>query len=102
MLKSLHIENIAVVKRADIDFQHGFSVLTGETGAGKSVIIDGLSMLLGGRVSTDIIRSGEAFAYSEAVFDDLSNSVTERLLSLGVEPDDGELIVSCKLGLDGK
>ena len=102
MLKSLHIENIAVVKCADIDFKCGFSVLTGETGAGKSVIIDGLSMLLGGRVSTDIIRSGESFAYSEAVFDGLSERVTERLLAQGVELDDGELIISCKLTADGK
>ena len=102
MLKSLHIENIAVVKRADIDFNNGFTVLTGETGAGKSVIIDGLSMLLGARVSSDIIRSGESFAYSEAVFDDLSESVVERLLAQGVELDDGELIISCKLTADGK
>ena len=72
MLKNLHIENIAVVKRADIDFERGFSVLTGETGAGKSVIIDGLSMLLGARVSTDVIRNGESYAYSEATFEALS------------------------------
>ena len=102
MLRSLHIENIAVVKRAEIDFDSGFSVLTGETGAGKSVIIDGLSMLLGARVSTDIIRSGESFAYSEATFEELSESVAERLLSLGVELEDGELIISCKLTADGK
>ena len=102
MLRSLHIENIAVVKRAEIDFDRGFSVLTGETGAGKSVIIDGLSMLLGARVSTDIIRSGESFAYSEATFEELSESVAERLLSLGVELEDGELIISCKLTADGK
>lgn len=102
MLRNLHIENIAVVKRADIDFQCGFSVLTGETGAGKSVIIDGLSMLLGGRVSTDIIRNGESYAYSEALFDKLSNNVTEKLSELGVDTDDGEVIISCKLTTDGK
>ncbi len=102
MLKNLHIENIAVVKRADIDFERGFSVLTGETGAGKSVIIDGLSMLLGARVSTDVIRNGESYAYSEATFEALSDNVAERLSVLGVELEDGELIISCKLTSDGK
>ena len=59
MLKFLHIENIAVVKQADIDFSDGFTVLTGETGAGKSVIIDSINMLSGGKVSRDVIRAGE-------------------------------------------
>ena len=102
MISELHIENIAVIKKLTVNFKNGFSVLTGETGAGKSVIIDGLSMLLGGRVSTDIIRSGESFAYSEALFEDLSEGVTEKLSALGIELEDGEVIISCKLTADGK
>ncbi len=102
MLKSLHIENIAVVKNADIDFNFGFTVLTGETGAGKSVMIDSINMLTGAKVSRDVIRTGEDFALSEAVFDGLSAEVTEKLSELGIDCDDGEIIVSCKLSVDGK
>lgn len=102
MLKSLHIENIAVVKSADIEFGGGFNVLTGETGAGKSVIIDGISMLTGAKIPRDVIRAGERYALSEAVFDGLSESVTARLADMGVECDDGEIIISSKLTEDGK
>lgn len=102
MLRSLHIENIAVVKRADIDFCGGFTVLTGETGAGKSVIIDGINMLLGAKVSGDIIRNGESFALSEAIFDSLTEDIIEKISDLGIECDDGEIVLTCKLGTDGR
>ena len=102
MLKSLHIENIAVVKSADIEFGGGFNVLTGETGAGKSVIIDGISMLTGAKIPRDVIRAGERYALSEAVFDGLSAAVTARLSEMGVECDDGEVIISSKITEDGK
>lgn len=102
MLKSLHIENIAVVKSADIEFGGGFNVLTGETGAGKSVIIDGISMLTGAKIPRDVIRAGERYALSEAVFDGLSESVAARLADLGIESDDGEVIISSKISEDGK
>ena len=102
MLRSLHIENVAVVKRADIDFESGFTVLTGETGAGKSVMIDSINMLTGAKVSREVIRSGEAFALSEAVFDDLSDAVVESLSELGLDADGGEISISCKLSADGK
>ncbi len=102
MLRSLHIENIAVVKRADIELEGGFTVLTGETGAGKSVMIDSINMLTGARVTREIIRSGEAYALSEALFDGLPQEVEERLLELGIDAENGEIIVSCKLSADGK
>ena len=102
MLKSLHIENIAVVKNVDIEFSGGFTVLTGETGAGKSVMIDSINMLTGAKVARDVIRTGESYALSEAVFDGLSYAVCEKLSELGIEPEDGEIIVSCKLNSDGK
>ena len=60
MLQHLHIENIAVIETADIQFQPGFNVLTGETGAGKSIVIDSLLAILGGRTSRDLIRHGSA------------------------------------------
>jgi DNA repair protein RecN (Recombination protein N) len=102
MLKQLHIENIAVVKSADVDFGEGFTVLTGETGAGKSVIIDSINMLSGGKVSRDVIRAGEQYALSEAVFDGISDSVAEKLSAFGVECDEGEVILSHKMTVDGK
>ena len=94
MLKNLHIENIAVVKSADIDFSSGFTVLTGETGAGKSVIIDSINMLIGGKVSRDVIRAGESFALAEALFGGVDSAVAERLSELGVDVDDGEILLS--------
>ncbi len=102
MLRNLHIENIAVVKSADIEFSSGFTTLTGETGAGKSVIIDSINMLSGGKVARDVIRAGESFALSEAVFDGISASVAEKLAELGVECDDGEVVLSHKMTVDGK
>ncbi|MBP3588752.1 MAG: AAA family ATPase [Clostridia bacterium] len=62
MLRNLYIENIAVIQQADIDFSIGLTVLSGETGAGKSIIIDALSAILGGRVSRDLIRTGQSKA----------------------------------------
>lgn len=102
MLRSLHIENIAVVKSADIDFDSGFTVLTGETGAGKSVIIDSINMLSGGKVSRDVIRAGESYALSEAVFDGIDGALAESLSELGVECDEGEIVLSHKMTVDGK
>lgn len=102
MLRSLHIENIAVVKSADIELGLGFTVLTGETGAGKSVIIDSINMLTGSKVSRDVIRSGEDYALSEAVFDGLSDEVASKLSEMGIDCEDGEIVVTCKMNTDGR
>ncbi len=102
MLRSLHIENIAVVKSADIDLELGFTVLTGETGAGKSVIIDSINMLSGAKVSRDVIRSGEDFALSEAVFDGLGESIVSKLAEMGIDAEDGEIVISCRINADGR
>ena len=72
MLRSLHIENIAVISKLDIEFTEGFSVLTGETGAGKSIIIDSINILLGNKVPRDLIRNGESLATVSGFFDSLS------------------------------
>ena len=102
MLRSLHIENIAVVKSADIELDLGFTVLTGETGAGKSVIIDSINMLTGAKVSKDVIRSGENFALAEAVFDSVGDALDEKLAEMGIDIEDGEIVVSCKMNVDGR
>lgn len=92
MLQSLHIENIAVIKALDIDFESGFSVLTGETGAGKSIIIDSINMLSGNRVSREIIRTGEEKATVSAVFTDVGNEAKDLLLEYGLEADDSVML----------
>jgi len=102
MIQGLHIENIAVVKSLDIDFSGGFSVLTGETGAGKSIIIDSLNLLGGGRADRELIRRGETSAIVEAVFCDIRNDVIALLSELGFEADDGEVSLMRRIEADGK
>ncbi len=101
MLSLLHIENIALIERADIAFGPGFNVLTGETGAGKSIIIDAIGAVLGGRTSRDLIRTGEKSALVTALFRDLPD--LPWFQETGVGPDEnGELLVSRKIQGDGK
>lgn len=102
MLQSLHIENIAVIRRADVDFRAGLSVLTGETGAGKSMIIDSINLLLGNRVSKEVIRSGESRAVVSAVFDGLSERVLQTLEEMGFPCEDASLIIQRVVSVDGR
>ena len=82
MLISLHIENIAVIKTADIDFTAGFTVLTGETGAGKSIIIDSIALILGAKQSKELIRSGEETAMVSALFGDMNIRALNELFGV--------------------
>ena len=101
MIKLLHIENVAVIEEADIEFSTGLNVLTGETGAGKSIVIDSLSAVTGYRTSRDIIRTGADFASVTAVFADTSKNTW--LNETGIEPDDsGDIFISRKITADGK
>ncbi|MBQ1272018.1 MAG: AAA family ATPase, partial [Clostridia bacterium] len=88
MLEQLHIENLAVIERADLDLTKGFSVLTGETGAGKSVLIHSLNLLLGERVSKDIVRSGCPKATVSGLFTELSSSVMSLLSEQGFDGEE--------------
>lgn len=101
MLSNLQIENIAVIKGASIDFENGFNVMTGETGAGKSIVIDSLNAILGERTSRELIRSGADSASVCAEFQNVGDNVKNELEKLGIEKDD-TLIVSRKLTPDGK
>lgn len=101
MIKSLHIENIAVVKQLDMDLQTRFTVLTGETGAGKSIILDSLNLLLGGRADRELIRTGESRGEVSAVFGNLSTGVRCVLTELGFEVSEGELMLSRALTENG-
>lgn len=103
MLKSLSIQNIAVIEKAQIEFSKGLNVLTGETGAGKSIIIDSINAILGERTSRELVRSGCDNAFVSAYFEDVDDSVNELLDELGIErEDDNSLVVSRKISAQGK
>ena len=93
MLSTLHIENIAVIDRADVPFQPGLNVLTGETGAGKSIVIDSIGMLLGARTDRTLLRRGESRARVTGLFTELSETVQKGLADIGIETEDGELLL---------
>jgi len=102
MLRALSIENIAVAKNLDIEFDSGFTVLTGETGAGKSIIIDSISLLLGAKGQRDLIRHGASKAAVTAIFSDEQDENGE-LSEIGVQPDEnGELTLLRTLSADGR
>ena len=99
MLRELHIENIAIIEKADIEFYNGFNVMTGETGAGKSIIIDSLNAVLGGRTTRELVRHGADRATVTAVFD--SDGAEAWLEDNGIDLED-ELIVQRKISAEGK
>ncbi len=98
MLRTLTINNIALISFAEIDFSQGLNILTGETGAGKSIIIDSLNFVLGERADRSLIREGEEEAVVEAEFDNI-NQITQAILKeYEIDFDDG-LILSRKMGM---
>ncbi len=103
MLDCLHIENIAVIERADIRFTAGFTALTGETGAGKSIVIDAINAVLGERTRRDLVRTGSDAAHVTALFNELSPYATAQLEALGFSPDeDGNLLIGRTISAEGK
>lgn len=101
MLSRLKIENIAIIELADIDFSDGFNVLTGETGAGKSIIIDSINAVTGERTSKDLIRTGAQSARVTAVFESVSKKISDMAENMGADCD-GEIILSRTIKRDGK
>ena len=100
MLELLHIENIAIIEEAEIAFRPGFNALTGETGAGKSIVIDAMSAVLGQRTSRDLIRTGASKAFVSALFSHVDPALCEEL---GASPDEnGDLMLQREIGTDGK
>lgn len=100
MLELLHIENIAIIEAADIEFAPGFNALTGETGAGKSIVIDSLSAVLGQRTSRELIRTGAEKAFVSAAFSGMAPELTEEF---GIQPEaDGTLLLQREIQTDGK
>jgi len=103
LLSQLHIQNVAVIENVSLELRPGFNVLTGETGAGKSILIDSIHAVLGGRTRRDLIRTGTDKASVSAVFSGLSEKDAEAVCALGYEPDEnGELLVSREIFADGR
>lgn len=103
MLILLHIENIAVIERADIAFSKGFTVLSGETGAGKSIIIDAIGAIMGQRTSRELIRNGAEKGFVSAVFSEISPALRDKISELGLESDDAATLhIQRELSSDGK
>lgn len=103
MLTSVHIENIALIKSLDVSFDSGFSAFTGETGAGKSIVIDSIGMVCGAKVGKELIRNGETEARVEGLFSDFSEKTLAALSENGISPDeDGCLYIVRSLSVDGK
>ena len=102
MLQTLYIENIAVIEKSAIDFSRGLNVLTGETGAGKSIIIDAINAIMGQRTSRDIIRTGASSAFVSAQFDKVNAAVRRKLEKFGFESDEDELLLQRTLSASGK
>lgn len=101
MLSLLHIENIAVIESANIQFDSGFNVLTGETGAGKSIVIDAIGAIIGARTSRDLIRTGAKCARVEAQF--IQVPLLDWFQDSGIAPDeDGNLLIQREIQTDGK
>ncbi len=102
MLRELSIENLAVIEKASVELGGNFNAFTGETGAGKSVIIGGINAVLGGRTTKDIVRSGAPKAVISALFDDISERVRSKLTELGFSSEDGELVLMREITAEGK
>lgn len=103
MLRTLSIENIAVIEKAKIDFDGGLNVLTGETGAGKSIVVDSINAVLGERTSKELVRTGSDFAFVSAFFENINATVCCELEKLGYTPeDDGSLLITRRISKDGR
>ena len=98
MLLDLQVKNLALIEKAAVSFSEGLNILTGETGAGKSIIIGSVNMALGGKVPKDMIRKGADYALVELVFSVEEEEKKKRLKELEVDlPEDGTLIISKKI-----
>ncbi len=97
MLQNLHVKNLALIEEAEVDFEKGLNILTGETGAGKSIILGSVGLALGGRFSADILRKGTSYGLVELVFQVEGAMQQEALRQLGIEPEGGQVIFSRKL-----
>ncbi len=97
MLVNLHVKNFAIIDEIDIDFREHLNILTGETGAGKSILVGSVNIALGGRVSADMIRKGADHAMVELVFNIEHTETLKALREIDIEPEDGQIVISRKI-----
>ena len=102
MLRELHLRNLAIVEAASVEFGPGLNVLTGETGAGKSIVVDSLALLAGSRASTELIRQGASDLVVTGVFDCADQAVAALLEEAGVALVGGEIVVRREVGREGR
>lgn len=99
MIKELRVKNLALIQELSLDLESGFSVFTGETGAGKSILIGAIGLLLGERASAEMIRSGYEEAWISGIFDveEIKTPLAKLLKDQSIEPEDGQLIIRRKI-----
>ncbi len=102
MLRELKIENLAIIEKLDLEFEDGFIVLTGETGAGKSIILSGINLLIGEKATTDMIRSGEKTLTAQGIFEINDEQREELIEKFAIDAEDNEVIVRRTLDINGK
>ena len=101
MLVHLHVKNLALIEDIEVEFGPGLNILTGETGAGKSILLGSMQLILGSRIAKDMIRAGASYALVELLFQVENPRAEEALRALGIEPEDGQVILSRKI-MDGR
>ena len=97
MLQNLHVKNLALIDEIEVDFSDGLNILTGETGAGKSIVLGSINLALGGKYSADMLREGAQYGLVELTFDILHSRTREKLEKLDIYPEDGQLVISRRL-----
>src|SRR5579862_5372546 len=103
MLRTLSVRSFAIIDRLDLEFGPGFNVLTGETGAGKSIIMQALNLILGGRAGAEMVRAGTSKASVDALFDIGGSSELEQLIGgMGFDVEDSQLLLSREIASNGK
>lgn len=102
MLRNLHVKNFAIIDETEVNFREHLNIMTGETGAGKSILIDSVNVAIGAKVSKDVIRQGAEYALVELTFDDLSDTAEANLAEKDIYPEEGMLVLSRKIMRNGK
>ena len=97
MLENLHVKNLALIDEIEVDFHPGLNILTGETGAGKSILLGSVNLALGGRYTADLLRTGSKFGLVELTFLVENETIIEQLGKLDIYPEDGRITLSRKL-----
>ncbi|MCL2286374.1 MAG: DNA repair protein RecN [Firmicutes bacterium] len=100
MLNHLRIENVALIDEVEVNFAPGLNILTGETGAGKSILVDSINFLLGGKATRDLVRTGASFAHVEGILECTDPLIEEGLFALGINTSDGQIIMSRTMQVD--